>query len=75
MDARDAARELLRQLGAPAWAVSVAATLEEGRWSLIVRVDPGYGASLNVPVTFQGFPVSTQWRRPNIALFQNDKYA
>ena len=74
MDARDAARELLRQLGAPTWAVSVAATLEEGRWSLVVRVDPGYGGSLAIPETFQGYTVSRQWRTPNIA-FENKKHA
>lgn len=74
VDAKTAAQDLLRQLGAPAWAVSVAATFDEGRWSLVVRIDPAYQASVNVPATFHGYPVGTQWRRPNFA-FQTNKYA
>lgn len=62
MTVRDAARDLVRILRAPAWAVSVAATLEEGRASLVVRIDPNYRNPLNIPETFQGFPVFTQWR-------------
>jgi hypothetical protein len=74
MDARDAARALIAYLAAPAWAVSVAATLDEGRWLLVVRVDPNYRAPLIVPEIFEGYPVLRQWRRPNFA-FQIDKYA
>ena len=74
MDAENAARDLLKQLGAPAWAISVATIFEEGRWSLVVRVDPSYHTPIAVPDMFHGYPVTTQWRRPNFA-FQTNKYA
>jgi hypothetical protein len=62
MNARDAARDLLRFLGTPAWAVSVAMTLEGEATILIVRIDPTYRMPVTVPETFQGFPVKTEWR-------------
>lgn len=64
MNVRDAAQELLKTLGAPTWAVSIAATVLEGQASLVVRVDPNYRQPLDIPPSFRGFPVSMQWRQP-----------
>jgi hypothetical protein len=71
MDARDAAQLLLRELKAPAWALSVSVTLEGETVRLIVRVDPNYRAPLTIPDQYEGFPVERQWRSPTRAYNSN----
>jgi hypothetical protein len=60
---RNAAKDLLTYLSVPVWAFSVATTLIEGSWSLVVRVDPSYRTPIDIPSTFHGYPVVRQWRR------------
>ena len=69
MNPRDAARELLRKIGAPSWALSVAVWAEDGKTSLVVAVDPMYRVPLNVPKTFHGLPVCVRERTPSVATF------
>jgi hypothetical protein len=65
--AKEAAKDLLTYLSVPVWAFSVAATLIEGSWSLVVRVNPSYRTPIDIPSTFHGYPVVRQWRRPKIS--------
>jgi hypothetical protein len=67
MNPNEAARELRKNLEAPLWALSVSVLSENGKSSLIVRVDPAYRGPLKVPETFEGLPVVVKWRPPIIA--------
>lgn len=62
MNPRDAARELLQKISAPSWAVSVAVWTEDGQTTLVVNIDPGFRIPLDIPPTFQGFPVTVRTR-------------
>jgi hypothetical protein len=71
MDAAlQAARQLLQELGLPAWAVSIWPSRDcDQRIVLRVMVDPTYRVQLpTVPDTFNGFPVIPEWKTPNRAV-------
>lgn len=64
-----AARNLLKTLNAPAWAVSVAVTIHNDQTVLVVRVDPGYRINKSLPRLFDGYPVAAEIRTPTKAQF------
>lgn len=58
----EAARALRARLPAPAWALSVAPWTENRQEKLIVRVDPNFRQAIDIPASFEGFPVEVQWK-------------
>ena len=62
-DPRIAASHLLASIGAPSWAVSVAASVEGGKAHLEVRIDQNYRTDLSrIPKKFEGYQVIVRGR-------------
>lgn len=71
MNPRAAARELLKSLNAPAWALSVAVVFRDGAASLQISIDPKYRLPLPIPESFGGYPVAVQVRTITKAQISN----
>jgi hypothetical protein len=57
MDANEAARELRTTLRAPATAFSVSKWVQNDRTYLMVRIDPRFIGSVEIPKEYKGFQV------------------
>jgi hypothetical protein len=64
MTVQEAAKAMRRQIAAPLWALSVSAARKNDVVVLLVRVDPSYHLSLDLPATFGGYAVVKEWRAP-----------
>ena len=63
-EANRAARELRQSLSAPDWALSVMAWSQQGKISLMVRIDPRAAGTVKIPEYFQGFRVDIRSKSP-----------
>jgi hypothetical protein len=68
VDSDDAANLLRERLKLPEWAGSISAWELEGSETIVIRMEPRYAWKLlNVPRTFEGYPVVVQIHPTTVA--------